>query len=143
MTYDNFVVEYSYWKRIGELLNEYKWLDSLQSHYEYKTVQMHYFIFCSFMLFIVDKKLQIWNLKGKTQSDIADSYEKLANPSQLKTDKCLTGQETYLTVSFLFISVTWLAKVTIGKFLPCRKCEKKNSLRKKKAKKIYLRETNT
>ena len=100
MTYDNFVVEYSYWKRIEELLNEYKWLDSLQFRYEFKTVQMP----CSFFFFfIVVKKLQIWNLKGNTQSDIADSYEKLANPSQLKTDKCLTGQGTYLTVWFLFV----------------------------------------
>ena len=78
-----------------------------------------YFLFI--YLLIVDKKLQIWNLKGKAQSDIADSYEKLANPSHLKTDKCLTGQGTYLTVLFLFISVTWLAKLTIGKFLPCWK----------------------
>lgn len=84
MTNDNFVVEYSYWKRIEQILNEYILLDSLQSRYEYKTVQMPYFIFCSFILFIVDKKLHIWNLKGKTQSDIADSYEKLAIPSQLK-----------------------------------------------------------
>ena len=48
MTYDNFVVEYSYWKRIEELLNEYKWLDSLQFRYEFKTVQMP----CSFFFFL-------------------------------------------------------------------------------------------
>ena len=45
-----------------------------------------------FISFTVDKKLQIWNLKGKTQSDIPDSWEKLASLSQLKTDQCLTDR---------------------------------------------------
>ena len=54
MTHNNFVVEYNYLKKIEEALNECIWLVSLQSHYKYKPLQMTYFIFYLFALFIVD-----------------------------------------------------------------------------------------
>ena len=69
MTYDNFVVEYSYLKRIEEVLNDSIWLVSFQFRYEYKTVQMLYFIIYLFISFTVTKNYK-FEISGENQHNL-------------------------------------------------------------------------